>query len=224
MLKHQCLKIACQSPPFMGFSRQEYWSGLPFPSPRDLPHPGIEPYVSSITGRFFTVWASREAPTEKTTLSNTKEEWHFMVTHSLLTTRWGEGHQRTPLRSLRVREQKQFVQSHTGNKWEHWELNSDLNLETELLTSTVHCLLGRSHMVLGCKDLLCTRRSSPRNKIGMKLPLQSELHGRRKSLILKSLKYIHTKPKLITLKDTNPSHITCYLSREWKQNPHLTSV
>ena len=27
----------------MGFSRQEYWSGLPFPSPVDLPHPGIEP-------------------------------------------------------------------------------------------------------------------------------------------------------------------------------------
>ena len=29
---------------FMGFSRQEYWSGLPFPSPRDLPDPGIEPW------------------------------------------------------------------------------------------------------------------------------------------------------------------------------------
>ena len=35
--------IAYQAPPSMGFSRQEYWSGLPFPSPRDLPNPGIEP-------------------------------------------------------------------------------------------------------------------------------------------------------------------------------------
>ena len=35
--------IAYQAPPFMGFSRQEYWSGLPFPSPGDLPDPGIEP-------------------------------------------------------------------------------------------------------------------------------------------------------------------------------------
>ena len=35
--------VAWQSPLFMGFSRQEYWSGLPFPSPRDLPNPGIEP-------------------------------------------------------------------------------------------------------------------------------------------------------------------------------------
>ena len=35
--------IAYQNPPSMGFSRQEYWSGLPFPSPGDLPDPGIEP-------------------------------------------------------------------------------------------------------------------------------------------------------------------------------------
>ena len=35
--------VADQVPLSMGFSRQEYWSGLPFPSPRDLPHPGIEP-------------------------------------------------------------------------------------------------------------------------------------------------------------------------------------
>ena len=34
---------AHQTPPSMGFSRQEYWSGLPFPSPGDLPDPGIEP-------------------------------------------------------------------------------------------------------------------------------------------------------------------------------------
>ena len=35
--------VAYQAPPSMGFSRQEYCSGLPFPSPGDLPHPGIEP-------------------------------------------------------------------------------------------------------------------------------------------------------------------------------------
>ena len=34
---------APQSPLSMGFPRQEYWIGLPFPSPRDLPDPGIEP-------------------------------------------------------------------------------------------------------------------------------------------------------------------------------------
>ena len=35
--------VACQASPPMGFSKQEYWSGLPFPSPGDLPDPGIEP-------------------------------------------------------------------------------------------------------------------------------------------------------------------------------------
>ena len=35
--------VAHQAPPSTGFSRQEYWSGLPFPSPGDLPNPGIEP-------------------------------------------------------------------------------------------------------------------------------------------------------------------------------------
>ena len=35
--------VTCQAPLFMGFSRQEYWSELPFPSPGDLPDPGINP-------------------------------------------------------------------------------------------------------------------------------------------------------------------------------------
>ena len=35
--------VACQAPLSMGFSRQEYSSGLPFPSPGDLPDPGIKP-------------------------------------------------------------------------------------------------------------------------------------------------------------------------------------
>ena len=35
--------VAYQAFPSMGFSRQEDWSGLPFPSPEDLPHPGMEP-------------------------------------------------------------------------------------------------------------------------------------------------------------------------------------
>ena len=37
------MTIDYQASPSMGFSRQEYWSGLPFPSPGDLPNPGIEP-------------------------------------------------------------------------------------------------------------------------------------------------------------------------------------
>ena len=36
------------------FPRQEYWSGLPFPPPGDLPDPGIEPMSPALAGRFFT--------------------------------------------------------------------------------------------------------------------------------------------------------------------------
>ena len=35
--------VVCRAPLSVGFSRQEYWSGLPFPPPGDLPNPGIEP-------------------------------------------------------------------------------------------------------------------------------------------------------------------------------------
>ena len=42
--------VAYQAPPSMGFSRQEYWSGLPFPSPGDLPDPGIKPMSPSLQG------------------------------------------------------------------------------------------------------------------------------------------------------------------------------
>ena len=37
------MDCSLQAPPSMGFSRQKYWSRLPFPSPGDLPDPGIEP-------------------------------------------------------------------------------------------------------------------------------------------------------------------------------------
>ena len=40
--------VANQALLSMGFSRQEYWSGLPFPSPEDLPNPGIEPGSSAL--------------------------------------------------------------------------------------------------------------------------------------------------------------------------------
>ena len=49
--------VAYQASSFMGFYRQEYWSALPFPSPGDLPDPGI----SRIAGRCFNLWATREA-------------------------------------------------------------------------------------------------------------------------------------------------------------------
>ena len=52
--------VACQAPLSMGFPRQEYWNGLPFPTPRDLPGPGIKPASLALAGRFFTTIATWE--------------------------------------------------------------------------------------------------------------------------------------------------------------------
>ena len=55
--------VARQTPLSMGFSRQEYWSGLPCPLPGDLPDPGIEPaFLKSpaLAGGFFTANAQRK--------------------------------------------------------------------------------------------------------------------------------------------------------------------
>ena len=46
--------VALQAPLSMGFAGQEYWSGLPFPSPGDLCHPGIEPASPALAGGLFT--------------------------------------------------------------------------------------------------------------------------------------------------------------------------
>ena len=46
--------VAYQAPPSMGFSRQEYCSGLPCPPPGDLPDPGVKPVSPALAGGFFT--------------------------------------------------------------------------------------------------------------------------------------------------------------------------
>ena len=56
--------VAHQAPLSVGFSRQGYWSGLPCPSPGDLPDPGTEPMPltsPALVGKFFTTSATWEA-------------------------------------------------------------------------------------------------------------------------------------------------------------------
>ena len=50
--------VACKAPLSMEFSRQEFWSGLPFPTPGDIPQPGLEPIFlafPSLAGGFFAM-------------------------------------------------------------------------------------------------------------------------------------------------------------------------
>ena len=54
--------VARQAPLSMGFPRQNYWSGLPFPSPGDLPDPRIEPVSPTLAGEFLTTEPTRKPP------------------------------------------------------------------------------------------------------------------------------------------------------------------
>ena len=67
-----CDPVDCRSsvPPSMGFSRQEYWSGLPFPSPGESSPARDQTWISCIVGRFFTNWATREAALSQSCLPN----------------------------------------------------------------------------------------------------------------------------------------------------------
>ena len=59
-LRPHRMTVAYQAPLSMGFSRHEYWSGLPFPSPGDLPDPGIEPGSSTLQADALPSRATRE--------------------------------------------------------------------------------------------------------------------------------------------------------------------
>ena len=75
---------ACQASLSMGFSRQEYWSGLPCPPPGDLPDPGIEPEFPmspALAGGFSTTSATQEAQNFKT--------WHSaFLPHACPSEKW----------------------------------------------------------------------------------------------------------------------------------------
>ena len=68
--------LAHQAPLSMGFSRQDYWSGLPFPYPGDLPDPGTEPMSLAVAGAFFTT-----EPPGKSCQKNRGREY-FTLIHS----------------------------------------------------------------------------------------------------------------------------------------------
>ena len=111
--------IACQAPLSMEFSRQEYWSGLPFPTSGDLSDPGIKSasFVSpAFTGEFFYHWITWKAPLKnedyelkQPALSQVKQtesenESHSVVSDSLqpygLYSPWNSPGQNTGVGSL----------------------------------------------------------------------------------------------------------------------------
>ena len=79
--------VAYQASPSMGFSRQEYWSGLPFPSPGYLPEPRDQTWVSLIGGRCFKLWATREVHGWFKSMRSTTgsaQDWYISCTWQFL--------------------------------------------------------------------------------------------------------------------------------------------
>ena len=70
---------ACQAPPSMGFSKQEYWSGLPFPSLGDLPNPGMESRSPT--------WQADSLPFEPSQWFLDNSKWHQLLCHFFLVSR-----------------------------------------------------------------------------------------------------------------------------------------
>ena len=72
-----CDSMDCSEAPLsMGFSRQEFWSGLPFPSPGDLPNSGIEPASPAFAGEFFT---AEPSPKPQCDGSRKRSLWEVIV-------------------------------------------------------------------------------------------------------------------------------------------------
>ena len=78
-----CDPMDCQAPLSMEFSRQEYWSGLPFPTPRDLPNPGIKlmsPVFPALAGGFFTTGSTGKPMVGITTAHTITDETEALRT------------------------------------------------------------------------------------------------------------------------------------------------
>ena len=81
--------VACQAPLFMRFPRQEYWSGLPFPSPGVFPNPGIEP-TSPVSPALPGGFSTTEPPGKPDLfLSGIIQSWKSMNTCFNIDRPWG---------------------------------------------------------------------------------------------------------------------------------------
>ena len=149
--------VAYQSLPSMGFSRQEYWSGLPFPSPGDLPSPGIEPASPALAGWFFTTQPPGSLPvmTPKCLFLTWICMWeNSFYTHPLVRTRlhlvwkdrelWMSGlgtkesHCRIWSLSLALRNLEDWISSNSQSC-------TFATLQTKTISSPYKSLCGQNH-------------------------------------------------------------------------------
>ena len=121
--------VAYQAPPSMGFSRQEYWSGLPLPSPGDLPDPGTEPGSPALEADALT----SEPPGKQSCLQTQgPDKVRFQVPGVRTSTSCSGGHSST---------------SNRHHRRHHPKILTPLGLSSKASATRL-----RSHLDLGCPD------------------------------------------------------------------------
>ena len=113
--------VAYWALPSMGFSGQRYWTGLPFPSPEDLPDPGIEPRSTCIEGRHLTLWATREAR------QHIKKQRHHFANEDLSSQSYGFSSS-----DVRMWELGSHKEGWAPKNWCFWTMGPEKTLESPL--------------------------------------------------------------------------------------------
>ena len=89
--------VACQAPLPMEFSKQEYWSGLPFPAPGDLPHPGIKPRSPALQADSLPSEPPGKPQIQYSTMLLFFKSLAYKNTHSSWNSHWVDDYQLTEL-------------------------------------------------------------------------------------------------------------------------------
>ena len=168
---------ACQAPLSTEFSRQEYWSGFPFPSPGDLPDPGIEPHLQLGRQEHYH-WATWASPFSLTTFNSCKIHGNFQ-------TERGNNMQATVRADSTFRATKKYqfssVQSLShvqlfATPWipGHQASLSITNSRSSLKLTSIKLVMPSRHLIL-CRPLLLLPPISPSIRV---FSNESTLHMR----------------------------------------------
>ena len=150
----------------MGFPRQKYWSGLPFPPPGYLPHPGIESTSPSFAGGIFTTWETLRIDTKRqnTLASYVRSELKVIIEgENQIYSKW-------PLVSLTLIDHKDLLIQFVYNTplWEmdiSWPISKQSRSRSSAIAATSH---GEHRGNSGCgnpgprpQHLTCTSKERP---------------------------------------------------------------
>ena len=134
---------ACQVPLSMGLPRLEYWSELPFPSPGDLPDPGIKPESPALAGGFFTT----EPPRKPWQKPENQKRWHLDRRKGRWqdTSKMPHGYHHGRAEILRERASRQTLELASSTTGERRCCDKGMLLESSFIFPTLLCVMAWGH-------------------------------------------------------------------------------